>query len=352
MAIREGAWDCPACGRERIRGPEKHCGSCGSPRGEDVPFYLPDDARVVEDAAEQARSRSGPDWSCSFCDGDNPGFNQYCSGCGSAKDPSKARAQTVHSTRAPAPAPPVKQETSQGGGCLKAALAAFVVILVLVVGFCVMVTSTTETQLTVSGLHWERAIEVERLATVTETGWRGKGEVPSDARVRSSSRKLREHRKVQVGSETRTRQVSKRVQAGTRKVKTGVKDLGNGYFEDIYEEEPVYEDRTVEESYQEPVYKEEPVYDEEVTYQVDRWKTQSTARSDGKDSDPRWPEVATDSTTRAGKRTESYEVVLTESGGKSYTYNPKNESTFKSFGSGQTVTASINRLGQITEVTP
>ena len=50
MAIREGAWDCPVCCRKGNRGPEKFCGGCGSPRGPEVKFYLPDDAAEVTEA--------------------------------------------------------------------------------------------------------------------------------------------------------------------------------------------------------------------------------------------------------------------------------------------------------------
>lgn len=346
MAIREGAWDCPACGRERIPGPQKYCGSCGSPRGEDIKFYLPDDARVIEDAAEQARAQSGPDWSCQFCGGDNPGFNEFCSGCGSPKDPSKARAQVVHPEKKPEP---VARPPAKGGGCLKACLIAFVVMLVLIVGPCVFLTGTSDSQATITAKHWQRSIQVEKLVNETDTDWQN--DVPPGAKVLKSTRKLRETRQVQTGSTTKTRTVTKQVQTGTRKVKTGTKDLGNGYFEDIYTEEPVYEDQQVKESYEEPTYRDEPVYDNEVTYQIDRWKSQSKAEASGSDDNPRWPEVATDRTTREGPRTEAYSLSL-KANGKDYTYEPKSETEYKSYKVDQTVTASINRMGTVTELKP
>ena len=43
---------CPSCGRKLNRGPEKFCGSCGAPRGQDVKFYLPEDARIVTEQEE------------------------------------------------------------------------------------------------------------------------------------------------------------------------------------------------------------------------------------------------------------------------------------------------------------
>lgn len=92
MAIREGAWDCPACGRKGVPGSRKHCGGCGVVRGDDVKFYLPDEARVVTDAEEMRRAKAGPDWKCPYCAGDNPSFNAYCSGCGSPADGTEKRA--------------------------------------------------------------------------------------------------------------------------------------------------------------------------------------------------------------------------------------------------------------------
>ena len=59
MTIREGAWDCPACGRRRNRGPLAHCPGCGRPRGPEVRFYLPDDAREVTDQAEIEQGQAG-----------------------------------------------------------------------------------------------------------------------------------------------------------------------------------------------------------------------------------------------------------------------------------------------------
>jgi zinc finger protein len=77
VAIREGAWDCPHCGRKGNRGPEKYCGGCGAPRGEDVPFYLPDDAPEVVEAEKLKRAQAGPDWTCPFCEADNPADHAF-----------------------------------------------------------------------------------------------------------------------------------------------------------------------------------------------------------------------------------------------------------------------------------
>jgi hypothetical protein len=91
MAIREGAWDCPACGQKRNRGPEKCCGACGSPRGTDVKFYLPEDAQEVTDEEALKKAKSGPDWNCQYCNGDKGQIKLSVPACGAGKDGSPPR---------------------------------------------------------------------------------------------------------------------------------------------------------------------------------------------------------------------------------------------------------------------
>ena len=51
MSIREGKWDCKTCGQKGNRGPNTYCGACGSPRPDNVEFYLPDNAEEITDQA-------------------------------------------------------------------------------------------------------------------------------------------------------------------------------------------------------------------------------------------------------------------------------------------------------------
>ena len=77
-------------------------------------------------------------------------------------------------------------------------------------------------------------------------------------------------------------------QVGTENVKIGEKDLGNGYFEDIYEEHPVYED--IEETYQTTKYKKIPIYKTKYKYAVFKWKNAETLNTYGLNKPALWPE--------------------------------------------------------------
>lgn len=360
MAIREGAWDCPFCGKERNRGPEKFCGGCGSPRGPEVKFYLPEDARVVEDAAELEKARAGPDWTCPFCGGDNKGWNGFCTGCGSAKDATAARQVVQHAGEAPAtaaaamaaaapPAPP--PAPAKGGGIGKWLLGCFggcgMLVLLLIV-LAMFMGMTHDERLTVKGARWERTIAVESYDTVRESAW--KDQVPAGARPVSESREIRSHRKVQTGTETRTRTVSKEVPDGTERVKVGTKDMGNGYFEDVYETRTRYRTVSSEETYQEPVYREDPVYDVKVAYDIDKWHETRKARANGSDTSPAWPDPGLASNEREGARAETFELELRDEKGNVRKFVPKTAEEFSRFRIGSAYTAKVDRMGNVDEI--
>jgi hypothetical protein len=343
LAIREGAWDCPSCGRKGNRGPDKHCGGCGAPRGPEVKFYLPDDAPEVVEAAALKRAQAGPDWICPYCEADNPADNAFCSGCGAPKDGATVREVAVHPTDAPPPPPPQPLQAQPpagrkwtgpvmkgcGLGCL-GILALFALLLFL--------GRPKDAVLTVTDLRWERAIEVEQAKTVTKQAW--EGELPAGARVLSSSREVHHHVQVQTGTRTATRTVNERVQTGTESVKVGSRDLGNGYFEDVYEDRPVYETQSSEETYQEPVYREDPVYKKRFRYEIEEWSTVRTAKA-ADEGAPEWPDPEIGDREREGKRTERYEVVFKDEKGESRVYEAPSEAEWSTYEVGRTYKAKV-----------
>lgn len=333
MAIREGAWDCPVCGRKKNRGPDKFCGGCGAPRGPEVKFYLPDDAPEVVEAEALKRAQAGPDWICPYCNADNPATNAFCSGCGAARDGAKQREVVEHRLDAPPPPPPAPPAPPSSGK-VKKGCGIVLLGLALVFFLTWFFGRPQETTLTVTGHHWQRTVAVEELRKVTEQAW--EGEVPGSASLLGSSREVHHVDHIQTGTRTATRTVSERVQTGTEHVKVGTRDLGNGYFEDVYEDRPVYENRSHEETYQEPVYVDRPVYRNRVRYQIEKWVPDPEAKSEGQDLAPAWPDIAAGPRRRDAGRKELYEVLFQTAKGKPAVYQAPNEQVWRSFEEGRT----------------
>lgn len=354
MAIREGAWDCPHCGRKRNRGPEKYCGGCGAPRGDEVKFYLPEDSPEITAADALRRAQAGPDWTCNFCEADNVSDHAFCSSCGAPRDGAAARPVVEHRKDAPpaAPppaaaldaAPPSPPSALKSRGCFKIGCLGLVAVVLL---FWFLGRPREET-LTVTGFRWERTLAVEELRTVEEQGW--EGEIPGGASIQSQSREVHHQNRIQIGTETRTRTVTERVQTGTERVKVGERDLGNGYFEDIYEDQPVYEERESEETYEEPVFREEPVYRTRYRYQVDKWMPGREVRADGQDLAPSWPDPGLRSNEREAKRAEVYEVLFEDRDGATRVYRARDEVEWRSFQEGSEVRAMVDGSGKIVEI--
>jgi hypothetical protein len=137
----------------------------------------------------------------------------------------------------------------------------------------------TEETLTVAGFEWERRVAVEAWRTVREQAW--EGSVPAGARV--VSRRQEVHH-------------TERDQVGTRRVKAGHRDLGNGFFEDVYRDEPVYRER--------------PVYRTRVAYDVQRWVPDRTVRASGQDHAAHWPDPQLRTGEREASRAEKLVVLL------------------------------------------
>lgn len=175
-------------------------------------------------------------------------------------------------------------------------------LIVLGVGTLIFLTyKTYEVNVKVAKMTWQRSINIEHYKTLTKEDW----DVPSDGRIIDNENRIRRYKDVLVGYESKTRQV--RVQTGTRRVRTGSRDLGNGYFEDTYSDVPVYENRT--ETYQSPVYEKQPVYDTWYTYEVDRWVVVDTKTTGGADREVYWPDIKVQGDNeREGQRSQTYIV--------------------------------------------
>lgn len=348
MAIREGRWDCPTCGTCGNRGRDVRCPGCGDPRPGGVRFYLPAGEGEVSDATRLAQARAGADWICEHCEASVRAGEGRCPGCGAERGGSGTQRTHEYGTDdvpragrerrrgAPQPPPPARRRRFRPGPVLFLAFLALVVWL----------NRPREVAATVEGKAWSRAVEVQRYRTLQEEGW----SLPPEARQLRSYRAVQGHRRVLERHETRTREVSERVQVGTRTYACGQRDLGNGYFQDVTCTEPRYETRTRTERYQEPIYRQEPVYATKFDYEIERWLPDDTLQAAGDASaEPVWPEVRAGPRLREGARMETYTLRFVDAKGRVYS----RETGLAEYGrhsAGDAVRLRVRRAGKAVEI--
>lgn len=252
-----GYWDCPICGNKEIRGDITNCPSCGRARG-DVQFYLKNiaEGEIREEndrndieylSEEEAKNASrNPDWYCSFCNSLNHDNAQTCGNCGATRIDSEAnyfdRLKKRKEAEAAELAAQGKVPTAKPKSRLLLILA---VIVLLVVGAVVWLNGNkTAGDLKVTALSWTRVIHVERY--VEESDWT----LPNGAD------KYDEKIETRMVPETRYR--TERVQRTKYnqvldhyETYYTYNDLGNGKFEEVAHERPVY--RNEPETYWEDV---------------------------------------------------------------------------------------------------
>ena len=298
MTIRVGKWDCPVCGQEGILGPEKACTSCGSPRPANVKFYLTDNSEIVKDEEKIKEAKSGADWVCSYCGAHNKHFSTHCHACGNDKevdDGDKHLEQSINytdgrknitsnkninkKTKAQNKInqyPNIKQSKTSK---FKKIFLGILISIFSLLGISLIPVSEV---VDVTGFSWKREIALETYKQVVEEDW----SIPSGGTKIREFEAVHHYKKVPDGYETKTRTVQKQI--GTEKVKVGEKNLGNGYFEDVYEERPVYEE--TEETYEEQKFREEPVYETKYEYSIYRWVETKPYITHEQNKKPYWQE--------------------------------------------------------------
>jgi hypothetical protein len=313
MSIYIGRWDCPVCGLKGNAGPDTHCAGCGSPRSKKVQFYLPDNPEEVTDADRLKQAKAGTNWQCNYCEAENPASATHCTSCGNERDQQDTARQerTIYdgqTNQPPLPEPRPVPPPGKKSGQFKYGFLVFLAILAFVVWY---IFKPNKFEVDVTGHEWERTVEVEHYQPFVEQAW----DLPSGAKLISRRQEVHHYDQVLDGYETRTRNV--RVQTGTRRKKCGKRDLGNGYFEDVYCDEPVYKNKR--ETYQEPRYRAVPVLRTKYKYEIFRWEKDRTLTAKGRDLKPSFPsEALPDQNWREGRRTETYVLNLADHEGKVY----------------------------------
>jgi hypothetical protein len=321
MAIREGRWDCPSCGGTGQLGRHVYCTACGAPRPEKITFYLPQDEGEVTDDARLSQANAGADWVCEHCGGSARATDAACPGCGAPRGSSAERQlheygmdDTPRSGQQPRAAMSPPSAAPKKPGKTHLVRNVFLLLLASLVGWIAWSNRTRHVDALVTAKQWERSVQVEAYRTVTEEDW----SVPSGGRQVRSYRAIRDYRQVLDHYESRTRQVSERVQTGTRTYTCGHVDRGNGYFQDRTCTEPEYETRYHTEHYQEPIYRREPIYDTKHVYRIERWVPDTLLREHGDTTAPVWPRTVADDTTRDGEKKQTYVMSFRDGDGESY----------------------------------
>lgn len=375
--IIEGVWDCAYCGAKKVRGSLRECPQCGRPRDKNITFYIDNPQNYVFDEAKAKKAREGPDWLCEACDSLNPASANECIGCGTPRDHAtknyfqnqearhakkleELRHQSAetqedisaiqedlsyhqeerdwrafHDNYVPPKTPTPSQHKQNPWKKILLIGGVTLAIIAMIVGL-VMLCMPKEVAGTVEGFDWSRTIEIEEYKTVREDGW----SIPVGGREISRRQEIHHYDKVLDHYETKTRE--EQYIDHYEEYVTGYRDLGNGHFEEITAQRPVYKTRTV--TYQEPVYKDVPIYQTKYTYDIDKWVHQSNKTTSGEDKSPYWSDYECKNKEREGSRSETYQITVRTEDGEVDKYSVSFE-TWQALQQGQTVKLKVSLGG-------
>ena len=375
--IIEGVWDCVYCDTKRIRGSLDRCPVCGKTRGIDTKFYIADPKNYVDEEKAKKISKN-PDWLCSFCDSLNSDNINICPNCGATRTESEKNYFTMHQkdnknntdsqhndsekitndTDLNKHTANIYQNSSDNNNysfneekviskkknfksilpfCIPIGA---IIALIALFTFLLLPKNVTAT---VDSFSWERTITIEEYKTVEESDW----SLPSTARLQYQQREIRSYNQVIDHYETKTRTYTEQVIDHYETRVTGHRDLGNGYFEEITQQVPVYRTETKTETYEEPVYRQEPVYDTKYYYEIDKWVLKNKEKSEGNDKSPYWPKFTLNNNERQGERTSTYYIYCTTSKDKQEKYTVK-EDVWESLNIGDVIKLKVDAFGKAT----
>ncbi len=166
----------------------------------------------------------------------------------------------------------------------------------------------------------------------------------------SQSEEIRTYEDVIIGYTEEARQVSEQVYVGENEYVCGQRDLGNGFFEDIWCSDPIYETEfsTVYEDV--PIYESQPVYDTEYTYEIDKWVFSRTERLTGSDQNSLWPEYRLEGNEREGRRSESYVAIFLDEDGRTHRYDVPTFNQFTSFSENRSYELELDSSGALLNI--
>lgn len=382
MANVWGYWGCKYCGTKIIRGDKTSCPHCGAGRDKNVKFYMREG--VLEYVAPKQENKK-ENWICSYCGLQNDDSKNVCIYCNATREADSKKYSEIHTPKKientnknhenyerkestenheTKTDDEVYSEIEEFFGIsldkyrkkspdldviskkyeinkLSAVSVVVIIIFAVLIGGLFLGDGTVHAE--VQNFSWSRKINIEKFGTFEEESWN----FPKKARLISSEEQIKEYKDVVDHYETKTREVPREVldhyEERTVEVPVevidhyetvvdGYKDLGNGQFEEITRQEPVYRteyETKIEkepvyitvydtEKYTEPVYTSEPVYATKYYYEIDKWVFDYCAKSSGNDKEPYWKEVVLEENQRNGSKSEVYTIYCKTDDGKSY----------------------------------
>ncbi len=346
-----GYWDCPYCDNKGIRGDSAVCPSCGRPRGE-VKFYMKNQAQDQERRADDVADieyvdeetakyvNRNPDWYCSFCETLNSDNAETCQSCGASRADSEANYfQMLEKKRQREAA---QQRPAEQAQPKKSRLPMILIAIALVIVglFMYMNGKTTSRDYQITAISWERAIQIEQNVQYHESGW----SVPSGGSITDQRTELHHYDSVLDHYEDYEVQRSRQVVDHYETYFT-YNDLGNGMFDQVEHERPVYKTEyyTVTES--RPVYVQVPRYQTKYYYDIWRWTPSRVATSDGTDHNVYWPDTNLADDEREGRRGEAYRVVIANTKSGEATRYRVAESDWNGLNAGDAIYFTVTRSG-------
>ena len=311
-----GYWDCPVCGQRGIAGNVMNCPACGRARG-DVKFYM---KGVSENESREAGETgdieylskeqeqdfgNNPDWYCSFCNSLNRDNAAFCQNCGASRESSESNYfdQLKKRQEKEAAEKAAQPQLSAAGQARKKSRLPLLLILAVVLVAAFIISShwnTTRSGLEVTDILWARSIPVEQYQEFQEDGWT----IPQGGTEISSAEKLHHYDQVLDHYEDVEVQRSRQVLDHYETYYTYT-DRGNGSFEQVEHQRPVYKTEYYTETESRPVYVSVPRYATWYTYSIWRWTQVRTEVASGSDHEAYWPEIKLGENEREGSPREA-----------------------------------------------
>lgn len=291
-------WDCDKCGQKAIRGDVRTCPSCGNARNENINFYLMEGKEEkVEDKSLSDKFKAGADWLCSFCETLNSVTDNTCLSCGASQESSKKNYFEIQKEKAVKEKKTVSENQQISNKDKPFNWKKFGIWAIAILGSCLtslyFLGKTHDVAFQVIDVNWERTIPINRYTTLQLTDWEDelKGE---DIVKLKETQEIRSYEDRQVGTKTESYSESEEYQTGTRReCSTSYESTGSGASKKITscDDVPIYSSRTVRKTREVPVYQKFPIYGNKIIYKANMYQPLREETLQGKDNDPKSPEV-------------------------------------------------------------